>query len=181
MDPRPARVARRRWRALLSITLLAPTLWGCNDEPECHLGATLGGYFEGPVDWSPTGRESCGFADTTVLAPGTSAFAFITEGEQRESVYVVLEQPTIEMGTHLGRMLFTYAGDVWASAPGSCTVDLTEFVREEWTQTDFMRFQGTVSCPDPLIPVDPELAELTMSEIDFDGHAHAEVLTYTFP
>ena len=169
-------------RPLLSIMLLASSLAGCDDEPECHVGATFSGYFEGRGDWSPTSRENCGFADTAVLAPGTSAFAFIEQdGEARESVYVLIEQPTIEAGTHLGRMLYAYTGDVWASAPGSCTVALTRFVREEWTKTDFIDFEGTVSCPDPLIPVSPELPEISMTEIEFDGHVHAEVLTYTFP
>lgn len=172
-----------RWgRGLLPSVLLAASLSGCDDEPECQISAVFTGSFAGPGGWSPTGREHCGFANTAALAPNTSALVFIDENNEGQSLYVLIEQPSIGAGTYTGRMIFTFEGNVWASYPGTCTVDLAEFEIEDWSRIDFVRFQGTAQCPEALVPSSPDDdSEVFMSDIAFDGHVHAEVITYSFP
>lgn len=180
---RPPRAAPcsplRRYGALL--LPLALGLGGCDDEPVCRISAVFSGGFQGPGDWNSEGRENCGFANTAALAPDTTALIFVDESNERESVYVMVEQTSVGPGILPGRMIYTYEGNVWASLPGSCSVNFEEFEIEDWSQIDFIRYEGAVFCPDPLVPVDPEQAPVSMSDITFNGHVHAEVLTYPFP
>ncbi|MCX4243831.1 hypothetical protein [Paraliomyxa miuraensis] len=176
------RRAGRRARALSCSLLLAAGLSGCDDEPECHISAVFMGALQGPAAWSPTGRDHCGFADTQALAQDTLAMAFVNEqSDVGESLYVMIEQSSIGPGGFAGRMIYTRAGQVWASYPGTCTVGLPDFEYEEWSLIDFVRFEGSVICPEPLVSTTPDNGELTMTNIEFGGHVHAEVLVYPFP
>jgi hypothetical protein len=167
--------------------VLAPTLLlalaasGCDEEPDCGIAAMLAGPYEGPLQLRASGRDSCGFADTSQVDPESSAFAFVArDDEPSQSVYVFPQTQVLAAGSHPGRVTFVIEGNTWQSAAGACTVDITEFTREQWSRTDFFRVQGTVACPDPLVPASADLSDLTVSDIEFEGHLHAEVLVFDF-
>ncbi len=175
-SPQSLRRLGARYRAAIPLALLVLACSSCDEEPSCGIFTTLGGSFEGLMELNGTGRDSCGFADATMIDRGNSALAFSRDSG---AMYLFFESSVITAGGHLGAFRLSIDGNIWESAPGACTITVEDFTLEEWSKIDFFQISGTAACPDPLVST-TGAEDVTVSLIQFDAHLHAEVLDFDF-
>jgi hypothetical protein len=172
----PSRLALQAPLAILLVSMLS----SCNDEPTCSLFVELTGGYEGPLQWSLSGRDSCGITTPTSLESNSAGFAFLDESSGlSQSLYILPEPTQLAIGTFPARVLLVLPQNFWDSQ--SCEITVTEFVRENWTQIDFFRVEAYVACPEPLTSVSPDYEDVSIvGNLTFIAHVHAESIDYGF-
>lgn len=171
-------------RGLASAVLLTTLGFttGCDDEPTCVVGTSLTGGYADQIRWELSGRESCGVGKPTNLDPNGSALVFVNgESAVEQQLILVPEVPIPELGVYPGRVLMIAGGNIWDSGPGNCTIEITRFELEDWTQIDFISMSGLAVCSAPLVSASPDIDDATLVEtIEFNAHFHDEQLPFKF-
>lgn len=180
--PRSLSVGLRRGLAAAVLLTTLGVTTGCDDEPTCVIGTALTGGYEDQIRWSLSGRESCGVGKPTNLDPDGSALVFVNRDTAVEQQLILVPEAAIpQAGVYSGRVLMIAGGNIWDSGPGNCTIEITQFEVENWTQIDFIKMSGLAICPAPLVSVSPEIENATLVEtIEFSAHFHDEQLPFKY-
>jgi hypothetical protein len=154
--------------SVLLITLCLP---GCDDPPECKLQVGISGATEGAASWSLVGEDKCSFVDVADLGASGYAIAF-TKGT--DQFILVIDTPVPDVGLFAGEAIFVSQGYLWQAPSATCTVMITKMDSEDWTLRDFISVEGTFQCNQPLTSTDPEVGDLMLTTLTFEGHLYNE-------
>lgn len=172
----------RATRAVFAATaILTLSLSGCDDEPTCAVSTVISGGYQGAIDWRLAGRDSCGISNPETIDPTGSVFAFVDRSTSlNQYIYVAPATPLPTVGTYDARVLFIVGDKYWDSGVRSCSIQIVEFEREDWSVIDFLQIRGAVSCPDPLVSPSAELEDISMAPLAFNAHLHDERIPFDF-
>lgn len=146
---------------------------GCDDPPTCKLQTEISGATTGTANWALTGEENCGFISNQGLTVDGAVISFVNGADQ---IVLVIDTPVPDVGIYPGSVIFGAGEFIWQAPVGSCSVAISKFEIEGWSQRDFITIAGALVCQQPFVATDPMVEDLVLTNLSFQGHLYDELI-----
>lgn len=116
------------------------SLSGCAEDDVCEVSGAASGALETLIDWP---SAECN-VDSDFGGVG-----HVSAREAGAELTFDIADRNFSVGTHVAEVTFSFQQQLWTNE-ANCSVQLVVSEVVPWTQSDYRRLQGTVTCGGPL-------------------------------